>query len=383
VCVKKESIMSGGSQQRWGINDVKACSSGEIAVSLCPDGYYKRWGYGTCSECTAGYSCANGNITICPIGTSSSAGASRCTPCQGGIATAAGSTVCSSCPDYTIVSQSYRGYSYDGIRCSGLPADPKGCIPGQYHNGSACVPCEPGKAARPEQLGYKSNFTCITCPAGTYTSTSASTMCTPVQQGYYSNAGATSETKCPRGYYCNDGTAPKPCPPGTYSNSEGSASCKPADVGHYSPGTIVPGSGSASGVPAIDQTKCPRMFYAASTQSTTCTACSAGQYSEEGAVACSSCPTGTQYDNSSRSCKAPSGTLTSGTRAVLLRNSGSSLTTLIINTSMIKCLKSDGTFTSNFKLTKIFYDSNGNKLYSAATGPASSGIMSTTCERVS
>jgi hypothetical protein len=51
---------------------------------------------------------------------------------------------------------------------------------------------------------------------------------------------------------------------------------------------------------------------------------------------------------------------------------------------MIKCLKSDGTFTSDFKLTKIFYDSNGNKLYSSgSTTPALSGIDSRNCERVS
>ena len=397
MCVRKESIMGGGSQQRYGINDLKACSTGEIAVSLCPNGYYKS--SGICTECPAGSSCANGVRTLCPVGTySATTGASSCTPCADyKVATTPGRTECISCGAayentvsnaYSQVGLRYRGYSFDGITCVSLPSDPRGCTPGQYHNGSACVPCEPGKAATYVSIMKSSysklNFTCHTCPAGTYTSSSGSTTCTAVQAGYYSNAGATSQTKCPRGYYCNDRTGPKSCPPGTYSDSEGSASCKPADPGYYSPGTIVAGSGSASGVPAINQTKCPPMFFSSSTQSTTCTPCSAGQYSQEGANACLSCPSSTVYDNNIKNCIATSGTLISGARAVLLRNSGSSLTTLTVGTSRLRCMINNS-YTSIFTLHKITYANNTNTLYSPnRNGPLSAaGTISTNCEIVS
>ena len=392
VCVKKESIMSRGSGQRWGINDLKLCSTGEIAVSLCPDGYYKSGGI--CTACPAGSSCANGLRTLCPVGTySATPGVTSCTPCEPGkVAATPGRTECITCQaaypfssfDYKLLGVQYRPYSFNGINCVALPSDPMGCTPGQYHNGSACVPCEPGKAATPVSTDFKANFTCTTCPAGTYTSAAGSATCIAVQAGHYSTAGATSQTKCPRGYYCDDGTGLKACPPGTYNSSEGSASFKPADAGYYSPGTIVPGSGSGSGVPAIDQIKCPRMFFSSTTGSTTCTPCPSGQYSEEGATACLSCPSGTIYDTTTKSCRTTSGTLNSGTRAVLLRNSGSSLTTLTVGSSVVRCLSASGSFTNNFTVSRIYYSGTTNTLYSSgSTSPARNGINSTSCERVS
>jgi hypothetical protein len=407
VCVKKESILTRGSGQRWGIDDLKVCSTGEIAVSVCPDGYYKSGNF--CVLCPPGTTCLGGIRTQCPIGaTATDYGSRECTSCeQGKVADTVGGTSCRECPDAIFPAQRlglvYKfGYSFDGKTCIYLPVAVKDpawrnnqinfCKIGTYRTSSGCDPCPAGQAGYPipakliedfagglDSETYYENLKCMVCPAGTYTTKAGSPACFPVQPGYYSNAGATSQTKCPRGYYCNDGTGPKACPAGTYMDLEGSASCKPASPGYYSPGTT-------ASTPATAPIRCPRMSFSNSNQSSSCSPCTAGQYSHEGATACISCPTGTQYDSNAMQCVATTGTIdsytTPNTRAVLLRNSGTSLTTLTVGTSRLRCMI-NGSYTSTFTLQKITYNGTNNTLYGPGRTPLpSTGTSSTNCEVV-
>jgi len=251
------------------------------------------------------------------------------------------------------------------------------------------IPCAKGT--------YSVEFatTCTACPPGTSTAGTLSTTVSQCLTLYNSggSGGSVIPAICPQGYRC-DGITRTLCAPGTYSPA-GQPTCRTCPAGTWSPQgagvctTISAGNyGIGSGL--TSQTICPA-GYRCPTTTAQPIACQRGTYSPAGQLTCTACPTGTFTEStataSASQCLAVSGTvnITSvpNTRAVLLRNSrGSSLTTLTVGTSRLRCMINNS-YTSIFTLQKITYANNTNTLYSPIGAPlTSTGTSSTNCEIV-
>ena len=121
-----------------------------------------------------------------------------------------------------------------------------------------------GVAPMTSSTASASDYMCLACPAGTYSS-GGSTSCTPCPAGTYSNAVATSCTKCPIGTYSSGGAGQcTPCPAGTYSETTGATSCTKCPAGTYS---------NVSGA----------------TNNNVCTSCPSGYWSNAGSATSTSC----------------------------------------------------------------------------------------------
>ena len=175
--------------------------------------------------------------------------------------------LCNACPAGT-----YYNPTWNPSATSGLDADRcVQCPIGSYSTRSSastnqtCIPCP---------LGYRGTFAgatsqaegCAICPAGRFSSTPASGVCTPCAAGSYSTV--------PGGQTQDDCLA---CPAGSWSNIAGASSadtCRQCRAGYY-----------------YDNTTCGELYCADA-----CVPCPAGTWSAEvGASSpqtCQSCPAG-------------------------------------------------------------------------------------------
>ena len=172
-----------------------------------------------------------------------------------------------------------------------------------------------------------SSSSCVTCPAGSYTTDTGRTSCTTCEDGYYCTGGTnhtgcpvgtegtgegkTTETngcsKCPAGKYAENSATKtcSTCSAGTYS-TEGSGSCTACGAGKWS----AAGSASCSNINAgcygtSASTACPNKCAAgkySTAGSASCTNCQAGYYSAEGAGSCTACGAGKWSTEGSATC---------------------------------------------------------------------------------
>jgi hypothetical protein len=170
---------------------------------------------GNCALCPAGFFCTildtPTTYNICPIGLSSSAGASVC--CSLGYWSSTGSTVCNACPTGSF---SITAGASSVTACVACAAGTYTILPGR-NSSSACLSCPAGK------FNPTAGASCLNCPAGKYNPITGSTsvsFCLNCLFGSFSNAGASICTICPAG---------------TYTPSIGSTSCQRCPGGHYCP----------------------------------------------------------------------------------------------------------------------------------------------------
>ena len=296
---------------------ILSCPAGQVfngtACEDCPVGYFSAKGDSTCQVCPRGYStshtgsyqcdvCADDYVdrdgacipkaeschsgeywdkstmacANCPAGSYSHEGSSICTLCeQGEYAPYEGSSYCSSCPrgsTTSIVGATSSeqcnvcavGYSWNDTekRCVMT------CVDGQFWDGSACVNCPAGSYTK--NIGYENHVptSCTKCAAGSYATSEGSTSCTSCPYPATSPVGSTSaaDCSCPNGYH-DDGTG------------SGVVHCVPScEAGSFWTGT--------------ECQLCAAGTYSGWAGRTSCASCWYGEYSEEGATGCLSCPTG-------------------------------------------------------------------------------------------
>ena len=162
--------------------------SNDTGNCYCNPGYYRVLSTNReCTQCPAGRHKTNpGNDTSCsecPVGTFSSAGASRCTSCPGGTHS----------------------------RSTGA---------------SSCTPCNPG------QTSSANKTSCEDCPEGHANDVEGGN-CEPCPAGQTSSADKTSCEDCPRGHISVEGGSCTPCPVGNISEGEGVSICTQCPEGKY------------------------------------------------------------------------------------------------------------------------------------------------------
>ena len=250
-------------QNEQGKSTCKNCEAGKYqdeegkdSCKIPPNGTYQdQSGQSTTIPCPEDNYCTNGVKTPCLANQGANAGSSACTTCSTRISN------CAECSNLTQCTRCAAGYYLNSSKtCSSCPA-------GSFCNGITQAQCPAG------QYSSSTASSCANCPAGKYSSTSGSTTCANCQAGKWSSAGATSCTlSCPAGYACNGAGTATQCPAGQYAPS-GSSSCKSCPAGQYQNST--------------GQTGC----IACSAKTANCTACNATT------GACSACSTGYGVQN--------------------------------------------------------------------------------------
>jgi hypothetical protein len=210
-------------------------STGGVATPTgCPCGSFSGPGASSCISCNGtqyqNASSSTGCITLTAGFIQDLPGLCNQIPCNNGTYALGG--VCVPCPagSYTPQFPANAGYT----AC--IPSTPGSDVPGPDEN--AQVPCGPGTI---QSLSNSSS--CVTCPAGTYSTGTLSA-------GGIITFNATYCIACPAGQYS---TAPgssscTSCLPGSYSPLTGASACLPADEDYY-----VNTTGSST------ETLCPRV----------------------------------------------------------------------------------------------------------------------------
>lgn len=183
-----------------------------------------------------------------------------CSLCPPGQFSETGSTPCSYC---TVAGR----FSYTGGRLCDL------CPPGRFNSGAVgiCNGCPMGTYSA--ATGATSSSTCIVCSSS------------PVQLVSVQGSSSCS-LGCPAGYYKDASNTCISCSAGFYQPNSDQILCTPCHAGTYL---------SATGqVSQKNCTSCPQGYYSVPGASS-CTLCSAGNYSSSPAVnpTCTSCPVGT------------------------------------------------------------------------------------------
>ena len=182
------------------------------------------------------------------------------------------------------------------VMCRACPAGYKGGGDKQYCDGCGAGTYQPS-AGQSSCIDITDGKNCSTGSANTdYTSCTSSIVlsckkddcsATSCKDGYYLSGGKCYI--CPAGSYCKN-SVKNTCSAGTYSSGEGWSSCSNCSAGTYS------GEGASS------CTNCPAGKYSSSAGSSSCSTCSAGTYSGAGASGCSTCSAGTYSGAGSSSC---------------------------------------------------------------------------------
>ena len=191
-------------------------------------------------ECTSGHFCHAGSNTPtpCVAGTFNpdrrSVNVTSCAPCPGGWA----------------------------CETSGLSAPSNPCLAGYFcTSGSSTVSpsvdsnvggiCPPGSYCLDASTSPRS------CVAGTFSSVSGASVCSPCPAGFTcTTSGTTAPMPCPAGNYCPSGSiSPVPCASGTFISSNDGVTIQSCII--CSPGYYCPSSGTAIMLP------CPVGYYCA------------------------------------------------------------------------------------------------------------------------
>ncbi|GMF37121.1 unnamed protein product [Phytophthora fragariaefolia] len=258
LCPKGYECPEGSFEPRPCVAGTFADEEGLSQCKLCPERYYCEVGSVSPVKCLQGY--------YCPLQTPSPTRY----PClagsfgdQGGLAS---SKECAPCPP--------------GKFCSGLPPtdSPSGdCAPGHYCVGSATTAkpmdeitgglCDgghvclggawlsdpidgnTGQICHPGYYCPAGSVNQIRCPKGTYNSVEKQSTCITCPAGGYCDTNATTPAPCPLRYYCPEGIEnPVLCPNGTYGHDTGLTSatqCAPCTAGKFCVGGNVTASCAA------------------------------------------------------------------------------------------------------------------------------------------
>jgi len=202
-------------------------------------------------QCNPGYKLQNracvliGNCDLCPNGTYSPVGSTRCTTCSNGtFANSPGSTACSTC-----VSCNDGYYPANCGLSIGVCTQ---CPVGYYSKAGATV--------------------CTACQLGTYSTVlgaNSSSVCTLCAIGAYASAPASVCTLCPAGYTTVSTGTPSP------------SGCN----------TCIPGTSSVTGACGF----CSMGTFTQTLNSTQCSNCTSGWYSDNGASVCQACQAGKYF----------------------------------------------------------------------------------------
>ena len=202
-------------------------------------------------QCNPGYKLQNracvliGNCDMCPNGTYSQAGSTNCTPCTNGtFANSPGSIACRSC-----VSCSAGSYP---ANCGLTIGNCTQCPAGYYSKAGDTI--------------------CTGCPLGTYSTVigaTSNTVCTQCAIGTYSSAPSSNCTLCPAGYTT------------VSTNTSSLSGCN----------TCIPGTSSATGACAF----CSMGTFTQTLNSSRCSNCTSGWYSDNGASVCQACQAGKYF----------------------------------------------------------------------------------------
>ena len=157
------------------------------------------------------------------------------------------------------------------------------CPPGTYCPGATTepIPCPAGK-----YQNLEGQAVCISCLAGTFSSTVGSTFCESCPAGKFQDQeGQTSCLSCPAGTYSEvtGSVFCVSCPAGKFQGEEGQTRCLSCPPGSYS--DVIGSTSCAS---------CPAGKYQGEEGQTSCLSCPAGKYQNlEGQTFCANCPAGT------------------------------------------------------------------------------------------
>jgi hypothetical protein len=249
-----------------------ACQSGSSSSVLgssscsgCPSGTFSASGYSSCVDCKAGYY--------------SGLSAGSCTPCSSGFYSASdASASCSLCPSgyYSTVLNATSQQSCIacpvGLTSSGGASTCASCQVGQYINGnSECTSCPAGYFSI-----TANSSSCDSCPSGTFAESTNSSYCSVCAAGKYSPAGSTA-CGCEAGMYTNSSTCVD-CLAGYYSSYLASTECFQCTPGRFS-------KASKSSECAF----CDPGTFTSSHTATVCTSCPESSTSPLGSSSISDC----------------------------------------------------------------------------------------------
>ena len=282
----------------WDCDD-KYCSAGQRVVARASVRWDKSSAEPTCTGCPSGKyqsssSHTNNDCSGCPSGKyQNQNGQSGCNPCTKGAgwdvaASAHGSNADSDC----YASSCKKGYhrSASGtastIECS--PCSSLTWQPDDGHTGTTCDhnkgTCSAGQYY--VRNGDAADRTCHSCGTGTYQidSTHRTTSCDNCPEGQYQNAlGQDHCENCPAGKFL------------TTKGNDALGDCDACTTSHvHSQAHDVTSAEASDASSDCKATSCKKgYFVTGSGSSTTCEACSAGQYqTTDGGTSCSSCSAG-------------------------------------------------------------------------------------------
>ncbi|KAL8427177.1 hypothetical protein Efla_006804 [Eimeria flavescens] len=198
-------------------------------------------------NCTSGYFCARGSISIAPMVLDSFGNG----PCPAGSYCPEGTQKPVPCPPGTYQPSTHASRPEDCIQCpagwycghQGLKAPGAKCTAGYY--------CEEGETeAEPSRKRCPTGHMCpagspapVPCLPGSYQDMAGRSYCNICKAGFYCPTGAefgfASKFMCPTGSFCPAGTKSGKeflCPPGFYNPQKGISSvlkCSPCLAGHY------------------------------------------------------------------------------------------------------------------------------------------------------
>jgi hypothetical protein len=286
-----------------GIQMCKECNPGfssdigATECSICTAGTYSETHATTCMSCEAGHFASGVGInnsnacSPCDPGLYSVEGASSCKQCRAGaFSLIAGSSSCTQCPPGQFSTVSMATSSEVCTRCSAGSFSPFMvssycilCPAGTYNvadGSTTCDLCPPGKYLPSE--GANDSDLCIVCAAGKHPD---------------SSFGASECFECPLGMYSKglgDSVECEVCPAGKYASIQGAAFCENCTAGFY----------SEDG--AVNCTSCSAGKYSQVVASTSCTPCISGKFStDDGADSvswCMLCPSGSYSGSGANEC---------------------------------------------------------------------------------
>ena len=221
----------------------------------CP-GFYMQGGHAySCKAGTYSDGACSSRCKVCPVGKSSSEGATSCETCPGGKIQAS-ETSCVNCP---------AGYfsSEGDLQCTE-------CAFGEFASAGSeiCTDCPRVQdfcrviimyGLRGGQVSKLGDTSCSDCAAGTY-----------------SNTAAASCTTCPGGWAQSSGGKYSSAQPDTFRSLR--ATCSDCAIGKF------------SNAEASTCSSCPTGYFQSSSGQSSCTGCSDSEYQDqEGQVSCKSC----------------------------------------------------------------------------------------------
>ena len=275
-----------------GAQSCRVCDAGAVTVPAALKGATKEVWHGVdvgATECER-----------CPAGTHADADQNVCTPCVGGTtSSSAGATSCSPCPAgevtlSTALTNNGTTPTWYGVELG--PTECVACPAGTYamEGQNTCGTCPAGTTS--SGTGATS---CSPCPAGEVTLSTALTNNGTTPMWYGVELGPTECVACPAGTYAMEGqNTCGSCAAGTTSSGTGATACSPCADGEVTLSMALTNNGTTPTWYGVELGPTQCVACPAGTRNNkavdqnVCTTCPAGTTSATGATSCSPCPAG-------------------------------------------------------------------------------------------